>query len=445
MRLLRTNFTLNSDISSSSSKVRKRRQYHVCDTFFHYQLSFCWSIGEMYYHSFLFTLILILLTAPLSQCIQFSQITPSAGNNNSSTSSSSSLMLNWAREPKDPPFWALNAIFTVNGKFSASNGLGFEFIAVPHSPENSGIIQIPVQATAFNLPQHSKFSGEIFGQPFTFDVVTEGSSMPKVSPGILPPMVQKMLTPPPPTTSHKVATIIGAVIGLIVFLSIILALFVLHRRRHRHRARIDAEALLRKHHALHRPTSLPPTLTTFDDERQHEQESVRYSSTAWSEGGSEKEPLYGYPSDYLGHTTYISPTLSRKAEAVSTPTPRARLLNNSISSRTEKLGNDPTSESVSFLALPIPRNSLAPNRTLLYLQSPHSSSPSYLFLPEADQGYSIEQSLVQLRGRMKLLLKQLDSDSLESNRDSADRIGDEAEMIQIKLEMDRLQRILDSE
>ncbi|GAW04637.1 hypothetical protein LENED_006442 [Lentinula edodes] len=231
----------------------------------------------MYYHSFLSTLIIILLTAPLSQCIQFSHITPSAGNNNSSSSSSSSLMLNWIREPHDPSFWALNAIFTVNGKLSASNGLGFEFIAVPHSPEESGMIQIPVQATAnitlltftFNLPQHSKFNGDIFGQPFTFNVVTEGSSMPNISPGILPPMVQKMLTPPPPATSHKVATI-------------------------------------------------------------------------------------------------------------------------------------------------------------------------------SDQGYSIEQSLAQLRGRMKLLLKQLDSESLESDRDSTDRIGDEAEMIQIKLEMDRLQRILES-
>ncbi|KAJ3913422.1 hypothetical protein F5877DRAFT_71579 [Lentinula edodes] len=416
------------------------------------QLSFCWSIGEMYHHFSLSTLILILLTAPLSQCIQFSHITPSAGNNNSS--SSSSLMLNWMREPHDPPFWALNAIFTVNGKLSASNGLGFEFIAVPHSPEESGMIQIPVQATVnitlltfnFTLPQHSKFSGEIFGQPFTFNVVTEGSSMPNISPGILPPMVQKMLTPPPPATSHKVATIIGAVIGLIVFLSIILALFVLQRRRHRRRARIHAETFLRERHALYRPTSLPPTLTTFDEERHHGQESSKYSSTAWSEGGSEKKPLYGYPNDYLGHaTTHISPSSFRKPDIVSTPTPRARSLNNnSISSRTEKLGNDSTSESVPSLALPIPQNSLAPNRTLLYLQSPHSPSPSYLFLPQSDQGYSIEQSLAQLRGRMKLLLKQLDSESLESDRDSTDRIGDEAEMIQIKLEMDRLQRILDS-
>ncbi|KAJ3879244.1 hypothetical protein F5051DRAFT_403644 [Lentinula edodes] len=405
----------------------------------------------MYYHSFLSTLILIPLTAPLSQCIQFSHITPSAGNNNSS--SSSSLMLNWIREPHDPPFWAINAIFTVNGKFSASNGLGFEFIAVPHSPEESGMIQIPVQATvnitlltfSFTLPQHSKFSGEIFGQPFTFNVVTEGSSMPNISPGILPPMVQKMLTPPP-ATSHKVATIVGAVVGLIVFLSIILALFVLRRRRHRRRARIDAETFLRERHALYRPMSLPPTLTTFDEERHHGQESSKYSSTAWSDGGSEKKPLYGYPNDYLGQATHILPTLFRKPDTVSTPTPRARSLTNSISSRTEKVGNDPTATSESFpsLALPIPQNSLSPNRALLYLQSPHSPSPPYLSLPQSDQGYSIEQSLAQLRGRMKLLLKQLDSESLESDRDSTDRIGDEAEMIQIKLEMDRLQRILDS-
>ncbi|KAJ3859247.1 hypothetical protein EV359DRAFT_86634 [Lentinula novae-zelandiae] len=361
-------------------------------------------------------------------------------------------MLNWTREPYDPPFWAVNAIFTVNGKLSASNGLGFEFIVVPHSPENSGTIQIPVQATVnitlltftFTLPQHSKFSGKIFGQPFTFNVVTEGSSMPNISTGILPPLVQNMLTPTP-TTTHKVATIIGAVIGLMVFLCIILALFILRRRRHRRRARIDAETFLRMHNALYRPTSLPPTLITFDEECHHVEESVGHSSTAWSEGGSEKEPLYGYPNDYLGHaTTHISPSLFRKPDTVSTPTPRARSLNNSISSRTEKLGNDSTSESVPSIALPIPQNSLAPNRTLLYLQSPHSPSPSYLFLPQSDQGYSIEQSLAQLRGRMKLLLKQLDSESLESGRDSTERIGDEAEMIQIKLEMGRLQRILDS-
>lgn len=143
---------------------------------------------------------------------------------------------------------------------------------------------------------------------------------------------------PAQSTTNKTPMIVGIAVGSAVFLLLIIVLSVMlfcRRRRARNRA-----ASLRKEHEQYR--SMPPSFTSFSDERR-----ASHVSNAWS--ASSTRELLMHPN--------ISPALSFRAAAAVGPR------------------EDVTNKPATVMPLPeLPRNSLSPQRSLHVLSQPSNSN-----------------------------------------------------------------------
>ncbi|KAJ3966121.1 hypothetical protein EV361DRAFT_966434 [Lentinula raphanica] len=365
------------------------------------------------------------------RCIQFSpnpQVVPTPQDGNTSanaTNSSSSylLKLQWTRGSQDPRFWALASVFTggeddnsSHSHSQAQNPPAFQFEFVSHPEKSSGTVEIPlfeldksVNLTLFTFTfslspkKPGQFNGRLLDIPQTFRILN--STMPQVSPGILPPSLQHMLDPGP--SHNRTPVIVGAVLGSVVFLLFVSTLFVFYCRRRK--ARIRRETL-EKDHALYRSRGF---LTKFP--ASNKRRGSEYSSKAWS------SPAPPYST--------ISSALSWKAGSSAPTTATTSTTTWKLTDSMEKQRHP-----ILFNQLPLPENITVPsashpNRRL----SVHSASQL-----GTTERRDIEQTIARLRNRMK----QLDVFD-QSDRNTVEGIEDEVTTIEIKLEVERLQRLLD--
>lgn len=181
--------------------------------------------------------------------------------------------------------------------------------------------------------------------------------------------------------------------GSVVFLLLLLVVVLLLRRR---RARNRA-ALLRMQHQQYRTT--PPNFTSLP----------RFSAA--SDGSN---PWSVTPAQALPAHPTISHALSFRA---ATATAR----------------EDVVSKSPNYVSLPkYPGNSLAPRR---FLSLSATSSNSKI---ASERQRDVERAIQQLQGKMMKVQAQNDRNTVEG-------IEDEVEIVRVKLEIERLKRVLDSE
>lgn len=198
-----------------------------------------------------------------------------------------------------------------------------------------------------------------------------------------------MLAAPP----SKTPLILGAVLGPVGFLLLLLAVLFFYRRR---LARARAREQLRREHELYRSSA-----AWHSDERGSEG-----STATWSVPLA-KELLYTHP-------THISPALAFRATAPS--------------SFDEVLISPPNLHTLPSF----PRNSLSPNRAL------RATSDSKL---RSDRQSEVDRAITRLQNKTNQMQSQFNS----GDRDTVEGIEDEVKIIQIRLEMERLKRLLNSE
>jgi len=338
---------------------------------------------------------LILLLAPVSRCIQFIPLPY--------TSTSSTLALNWTRNVNEPKSWGVVPIFS---SLEHDQPLIFEFEPISHPYLSSGVVEIPVSMStnitlltvSLNFVQKNgqfSFEGMWFGQNDvqTFDVTIFNNSLPQVGPGILPPAVANMLQ----TSKSKTPIILGAVLGPVGFLLLLSALFFFYRRRS---ALTRAREQFHQEHEVYR--SMPPEY--FARHPNERRASVESTST-WSVPPAKEQ--HSLP-------THISPALALRATAAP-PSSSDRV---------------PIRSSNSHSLPSFPSSTLPPDVNTVF--DPRLSS---------DRQNEVERAIARLRKKTSILQSQFTS----SDRDTTEGIEDEVTIIQVKLEMERLKRLLNSE
>ncbi|KIK53887.1 hypothetical protein GYMLUDRAFT_924869 [Collybiopsis luxurians FD-317 M1] len=195
-----------------------------------------------------------------------------------------------------------------------------------------------------------------------------------------------MLTP---KKTNRTPVIVGASIGSTVFVLVLLALLIWYRR-YRARKRV---VLLQQEHEQYR--SSPPMFSSFySDERR----GSNGSSTSWSTTSAKEKPTHANISTALSLRAAATGLLHSKEIPVSIPT--------------------------------YPHNSLSPKRSLHVAMTDSK--------PPLDRQRDVEKAIARLQGKMSKLQSNTDRNTVEG-------IEDEAAIILLKMEMERLKRLLDSE